>query len=50
LGDRHDDRPADRQGRPYADRRDGDATPDGGSSAPYDPGVADRRDEPGPTR
>ena len=50
FGDRHEDRPADRQGGPYADRRDDNATPDGGSSAPYDPRLADRRDEPGPTR
>ena len=49
LGDR-DDRPADRQGGPYADRRDDNATPDGGSSTPNDPRSADRRDEPGPTR
>ena len=43
-------RPADRQGGTYADRRDDNATPDGGSSAPDDPQLADRRDEPGPTR
>lgn len=48
--DRGDLRPEDCQDRPYADRRDSDATVDGSSTDPDTPRLADRRDGPGPTR